>query len=357
MAAAAAAQESALMESAQMGHTDKEVTDKTYQHYRFQFGIPRFERDVEKVSRDIETVQEIKADQYGDVDHPDNPLPLIKVEEEDLLQRAINDPATGLIEEVQQSGLQKTDSADFEQYIIRAEKLVPGHVPARGPIFRRAPGVPLPKLVKDVPNRVIIFAGCFNPPHKAHFELLCHTFFRADYNTIAAMLMVGDDSTLTHKDFVNVGNRSLILSKAQRIELWEDGVLGRFTWAWSGRQNDVDVFIAHIQDLAEKDGFALSFTQIFGADHIRALEAGERGWGTGSAITSDISRPVGFMASGVGKPPRVDKAGWSEWRQTLPPTYVPEGKVPHCSQWPCWTCWKMGEVFPEYFTTDFQECK
>ncbi|CAO2649922.1 Nn.00g012140.m01.CDS01 [Neocucurbitaria sp. VM-36] len=275
-----------------------------------------------------------------------------KIEEEPEAEDVVEDPPLHR----KHREIKDSTCAHLEEYIIRAEKNVLGNTSARSKIFRSAPGSRAPMLRKGVPNRVIIFAGCFNPPHKAHFELLCHAFLRTDRRTIAAMILSIDDRRLKGKRFTEVACQSLVLGKAQRMSLWDDEVLGRFTWSWPGLEKDVDAFISKIQELGRRDGFELSFTALMGSDHIGYLETGSEGWGTGSVISSDITRPVYFMADGTGRPATVSGSGWNEWRAILQPKRKSLGPdEPHCRNQPCWACWKLFQVYPECFNGDFED--
>jgi hypothetical protein len=170
--------------------------------------------------------------------------------------------------------------AALEQYIIQAETYALGASKTRASVFKRKPGIALPVLSKATVNRVLIYVGCFNPPHRAHLELLCHTFFRADNRTIAAFIMPGDTKAARKKAATEIEGRSLVLSKTQRIHLWEeDKAFALFTWLWPGQQRDVDLFIMKICELAKQDGFHIEFTDLVGSDHIQMLEQGKRNWG------------------------------------------------------------------------------
>jgi hypothetical protein len=147
-------------------------------------------------------------------------------------------------------------------------------------------------LKKALNNRVIIFVGCFNPPHRGHLEYLCHAFLRTDDITIAAMIVPTD--TVGAKDNSEVNRSYLTLSKEQRTQLWEDKVLKRFAWVWPGKLTEVEAFCRTMKSLTEADGFSLEFTSLHGPDH-NPLRDDYWGWGDGSVITGDVTRPVDFL--------------------------------------------------------------
>jgi hypothetical protein len=79
------------------------------------------------------------------------------------------------------------ETSPLESYLLQADKDLDGTV------FFRQDGVELPQLRIGNPNSVIVFPGCFNPPHRAHLELICNAFYSTDDCTIAAMNVLGND--------------------------------------------------------------------------------------------------------------------------------------------------------------------
>jgi hypothetical protein len=151
--------------------------------------------------------------------------------------------------------------------------------------------------------------------------------------------MPGDTKAARKKAATEIEGRSLVLSKTQRIHLWEeDKAFALFTWLWPGQQRDVDLFIMKICELAKQDGFHIEFTDLVGSDHIQMLEQGKRNWGTGSMFSSDVRRPVSFPLGGKEHPASVAGEVWADWRQTMPTARVPDHDVPQCAPWPCWAC-------------------
>ncbi|KAI2616014.1 hypothetical protein GGR54DRAFT_246208 [Hypoxylon sp. NC1633] len=77
-----------------------------------------------------------------------------------------------------------------------------------------------PILKKDRTDRILVYNGCFNPPHHGHLAHLTHALQHcgADLGVIGAVVLVANDTYLLFK----FGRRPGItrLSEAQRILLW-----------------------------------------------------------------------------------------------------------------------------------------
>jgi hypothetical protein len=249
---------------------------------------------------------------------------------------------------------QDTTSASLADYIVKAQREVLGDDYAKSAVFGKSSTASMPMVEKARINRVILFVGCFNPPHRAHLELLCHAFLRTDNVTIAAMIMPTD--TLGAKDNTRVNRSYLNLSKNHRTQLWDDEVLSRFAWVWPGKLSEVEHFCDTMKSLTKADGLSMEFTSVHGPDH-SVWEADNWGWGDGSVITSDITRPVEFLDDSSGKwasPPQVP--GWGRWmrtRQAEDLALTPASH--HCPESPCWICWKVAKVFGAYFEPGFFE--
>jgi hypothetical protein len=83
---------------------------------------------------------------------------------------------------------------DLSVYIQYAETSTFRDCTSECSIFSRTPGYfTTPCLRRGKPNRILVHADCFNPPHLGHLELLLHIFLRTDEKTIAAMIVpLGD---------------------------------------------------------------------------------------------------------------------------------------------------------------------
>jgi hypothetical protein len=235
----------------------------------------------------------------------------------------------------------------LEDYIRRAYTAIPGFPEPSSRIFTRSPG---PELQHGRENRIILYPGCFNPPHAGHAVLLWHTYLNTDANTIAVMIFALRDGILDCKDHVadDKGNK-FILSHYQRRQLWQDDVLGRFAWVIPvDCGKELRVFIATVKQLAEADGFRISFPMLYGGDHITREKMAEDlwGWDGGTCIGSDVTRPMDFVPEdGRDLIQLEDCDKWKKMKNEGQVWSGKEGGTPSC--WPCWPCAKMCNIFPE----------
>jgi hypothetical protein len=101
------------------------------------------------------------------------------------------------------------DSTPLEYYIQKAE----------GWCFnKQISGDVAPVLRQGGKNRILVLAGCFNPPHMGHLELLVHIFLRADSSTVTALLF-------PVRDTPDVIGRDVTLSTAERLSRRERATL------------------------------------------------------------------------------------------------------------------------------------
>jgi hypothetical protein len=104
---------------------------------------------------------------------------------------------------------------------------------------------------------------------------------------------------------------------------------------------------------ATEDGY---YVGLHGSDHSGIIR-GVQGEGDGCVIPSDDSRPSKILKchhDPLSKLGRVK--GWHGWHETLPAALLDKDKVPSdCPQWPCWICYQLAEILPEYFGDGFEE--
>jgi hypothetical protein len=153
----------------------------------------------------------------------------------------------------------------LQQYITRANK----H--QRGGLCLRTCGSTSvrefePTLGMGYKNRIVVFAGCFNPPHGGHMELLSYAYLRTDDKTVAVIILPTDDNC--NKAYTEVGDHKVNLSKAQRVQLWEDDMVGLFTWIWTGPRKSSDEFKTALRRQATEDGYYIDFTDLTHMDLI-----------------------------------------------------------------------------------------
>jgi hypothetical protein len=250
-------------------------------------------------------------------------------------------------------------SGVLEEYILLAER---DHItrPAKRycdgrpftQVFSRAPRSKPVMLRKDQLNRIIIYTGCFNPPHRGHRELLCHTYFNADSKAIAAMIVpVGNGQN--GKAFIGSGNNAFQLTRKQSTQLWQDELLGRWSWVYPGRLDQIRDFKYRLCNIAAEDGYHIEFLALGGCDHV-TVDGGSviNGWGKENAVTSDITRPASFLVGPDSQPFQIKNHG--KWRKVLPGLAISTQSRAHC--WflhkSCWPCRKFKRLYPEYAHLD-----
>jgi hypothetical protein len=180
--------------------------------------------------------------------------------------------------------------ASLSSYIARVGALLdPLPAPRTRPIFRTGPNITTPTLRSDRENRILLYPGCFNPPHHDHTALLWHIFLCTHTSTIAAMIFPVDE--VDGKRFTNINGRTFELSRYQRSQLWQDEILGRFSWVCSVGELQYPEFRYMVERLAWAEGFQIQFVSTHGADQ---FEDGELP-SSDSVITSDVTRPIEFV--------------------------------------------------------------
>lgn len=164
-----------------------------------------------------------------------------------------------------------------------------------------------PVLISGQVNRILLYPGCFNPPHIAHKALL-HTCFASseDINAIAAIILPMDDEAIGKKCPDN-----LILGKEQRVQLWQDHVPYNKYWIYDRSVKQWHAFRRRLENATRRDGFELRFTVIYGSDYLDPRVGPRyRVWDCREAIVSNAGRRSEVVSADGGLRQLCDCSPW-----------------------------------------------
>ncbi|RDA89138.1 hypothetical protein CP532_2213 [Ophiocordyceps camponoti-leonardi (nom. inval.)] len=145
------------------------------------------------------------------------------------------------------------------------------------------------------PNRLLLYPGSFNPPHRGHEALLQHVL-RVDTSLLGAVIVLTDDEKLANKN--RHDHRPFLLTKAKRVSLWRgaSSTLGPDrVWIFDGSEASWKAMRSSLQTRLARDGFHLEFVLLTGPDVVTSRRITDpSSWGCVETITSDVSRPADF---------------------------------------------------------------
>lgn len=164
--------------------------------------------------------------------------------------------------------------------------------------FNNAAATHPPLLRTRGPNRILLYPGSFNPPHKGHFDLLNYVFQEAgdDLNIVAAIILPTDDGHLTAK--TRNEQNPLVLEKEKRAKLWTAHGLADWAWVFDKSVEEWCGLRAQLEKAVKRDGVDLKFMLLAGPDCVSAdAMCIPLYWNCTEVITSDVSRSVDFRYS------------------------------------------------------------
>lgn len=166
--------------------------------------------------------------------------------------------------------------------------------------FDTKAGDPGPLLRPKGINRILLYPGSFNPPHKGHLNLLSYVLHNAgqDLQITSAFIILTDNDSLVEK--TRNEDRPLILDRKERIDLWrKSGLSTDRVWLFDRTENEWTEFRKRLEDNLQRDDIELKFILLGGPDWIRLECTHDPSyWGCRDSITSDVSRPVNFRYPG-----------------------------------------------------------
>ncbi|QDS74234.1 hypothetical protein FKW77_002739 [Venturia effusa] len=155
----------------------------------------------------------------------------------------------------------------LEKYVTKAYNQHDNQSPRS--FFRRSP-----VLHKNGVNRVLLYYGCFNPPHIAHLNVLRHIYTETSYefNVVGAIVIPLCDKSCVSK-FTNRNDSSHLYSIKERMKLWEqDPEFPDWACVVESDIARTDDFRFDLRVSAGQDGFDIKFVSVFGPDHVTSAK-------------------------------------------------------------------------------------
>lgn len=171
----------------------------------------------------------------------------------------------------------------------------------RRPIFNKGAGHFTPQLEQNRKNRIIIYPGCFNPPHRNHQALLNRAFScTQDIHVIAAIVLPLTNDTKSHM--------TIKFTKAEKARLWTgDYAPHDWLWVYQKSHSEWDEFRTSLARAITTDGFKLQFILLTGSDHVRRDSFPDT-WDCENVVVGDVGRKADFVRAD-GSLARVDGCG------------------------------------------------
>ncbi|KAI1384025.1 uncharacterized protein F4822DRAFT_433975 [Hypoxylon trugodes] len=216
----------------------------------------------------------------------------------------------------------------------------------------RKDGIRGPRLRKGRMNRVLLYNGCFNPPHHGHLAHLIHAYryaggfdslgdsgsghstaaknnddgggdgssgSRSEDAVIGAIILVAPDVYLSYK--FPTHKKNLHLPENQRIELWETALshpqVNAREWCAVIPESDWMTVESELEDLCAGDGVQVEYVRLAGGDKVSRRLVEHGAWGCVVTVTADVSRGVDFCERD-GDGYRLHRIkGHGEWKRAV----------------------------------------
>jgi hypothetical protein len=137
--------------------------------------------------------------------------------------------------------------------------------------------------------RVLIYVGCFNPPHISHLNLLLHVYNHARcLNIVHAIIVPLSEASCMLK------NPPKYFTFDERKEFWE-GDPEFPSWANVISRSELDAYRMNAkQNIPQLGNDEVRFITLLGPDHVSIGLPAPQGRDTEEVITSDQIRPADF---------------------------------------------------------------
>ncbi|KAI2625966.1 hypothetical protein GGS26DRAFT_185572 [Hypomontagnella submonticulosa] len=159
-------------------------------------------------------------------------------------------------------------------------------------------------LHKDRKSYILLYNGCFNPPHVGHLAHLSHAFHHGgpDLYFAGAIILIAGDFYLGWK--LGSPSSALQLSESQRRSLWEAELAQRpdeGRWCFVLREDTWPRVVETLEQFFKVDGLEVEFVRVAGGDKAGRAKVQHGVWGCRMTLTTDVSRPVDFYAGEAGE--------------------------------------------------------
>ncbi|KAL8951609.1 MAG: hypothetical protein Q9222_002435 [Ikaeria aurantiellina] len=208
------------------------------------------------------------------------------------------------------------DSAPLEDYI---HKVYDHQVkyPSQNPANQLFPlGPSAPQLFKANVNRLLLYYGCFNPPHGGHLRLLRHVFYHGTYGlNVCAAIVRPLNNVASERKLQQEGN-GFIFDRDERCMLWKrDLCFPHWAWVHEGGNGTFTSFLRRLQQVAHEDGFKIEYVRLTGPNSHDYRSPPGLDWfecGSENLIISDAARAADYQRSSG----RIkDFSTFSKWKQ------------------------------------------